>query len=159
MMDKKKILLYINSALYVIWAALTVISAVSIYRAGAAYQAQGHPEAWIFTREKALEAFASYAPILALAVVVTVICAVKGIRDGNQDKPVADPDLISIYRAEREAERDRSEEAAKAKKLRVARIAVLLIAVIFVVAGIINGSMEDMLIKAINICTECVGLG
>lgn len=158
-MDKKKILLYINSALYVIWTVLTALSAVSIYRAGAAYQAQGHPEAWIFTREKALEALGSYAPILALAVIMTIICAVKGICDENQDKPVTDPDLIGIYKAEREEGRDLSEEAAKAKKLRILRIAVLIIAVIFAIAGIINGSMEDMLIKAVNICTECVGLG
>jgi hypothetical protein len=39
------------------------------------------------------------------------------------------------------------------------KIAVLAAAVVFVIAGILNGSMEDMLIKAINICTECVGLG
>ena len=158
-MDKRKILLYINSALYSLWAILMAGSAISIYRQGAAYQAQGHPEAWIFTREKALEAFGACAPVLALAVVVTVICVAKGYRDEKQDKPVADPDLINVYKAERAAERDVQAEAAKAVKLRNVKIAVLIIAVIFVIAGIFNGSMEDMLIKAINICTECVGLG
>ncbi len=28
-----------------------------------------------------------------------------------------------------------------------------------VIAGIANGGMRDVLIKAINICTECIGLG
>ena len=158
-MDKKKILLYINAALYSLWAILMVGSAISIYCKGAAYQAQGHPEAWIFTREKALSAFGVCAPVLALAVVVTVICVVKGYRDEKQDKPVADPDLINIYKKERAAERDAHAEDAKAKKLRAVKIAILAIAVVFVIAGIFNGSMEDMLIKAINICTECVGLG
>ena len=158
-MDKRKILLYINSTLYGLWAMLTSVSAVNIYREGVAYQAQGHPEAWIFTREKAMEAFGAYAPFLALAVVVTLICVIKGICDDSQDKPVADPDLISIYKAERETERDIQAEASKAKRLRAVKIAVLVAAVIFVIAGIFNGSMEDMLIKAINICTECVGLG
>ena len=158
-MDNKKIMLYINSALYSLWAILTAGSAISIYLKGAAYQAQGHPEAWIFTREKAMEAFGTFAPVLALAVVMTLICVIKGIRDDSQDKPVADPDLISVYKAERETERDVQAEAAKAKKLRAVKITVLIAAVIFVIAGIRNGSMEDTLIKAINICTECVGLG
>ena len=158
-MDNKKIMLYINSALYSLWAILTAGSAISIYLKGAAYQAQGHPEAWIFTREKAMEAFGTFVPVLALAVVMTLICVIKGIRDDSQDKPVADPDLISIYKAERETERDVQAEAAKAKKLQVVKITLLIAAVIFVIAGIRNGSMEDTLIKAINNCTECVGLG
>lgn len=158
-MDKRRILLYINSALYGLWAILTAGSAISIYLKGSAYQAQGHPEAWIFTREKAVEAFGTFVPMLVLAVVVTLICVIKGIRDDSQDKPVADPDLISIYKAERETERDIQAEASKAKRLRAVKTALLIIAVIFVIAGIFNGSMEDMLIKAINICTECVGLG
>ena len=158
-MDKRKILLYINSTLYGLWAMLTSVSAVNIYREGVAYQAQGHPEAWIFTREKAMEAFGAYAPFLALAVVVTLICVVKGVFDDNQDKPVADPDLIGIYKAEREAGRDITAETEKEKKLRIVKIALLVVAVIFIIAGTKNGSMEDTLIKAVNICTECVGLG
>ena len=33
------------------------------------------------------------------------------------------------------------------------------IALLFILIGIINGGMKDVLIKAINICTECIGLG
>ncbi|MBQ8079164.1 MAG: thioredoxin [Oscillospiraceae bacterium] len=32
-------------------------------------------------------------------------------------------------------------------------------AILFIVIGIFNGSMKDVLVKAIKICTECVGLG
>ena len=32
-------------------------------------------------------------------------------------------------------------------------------ALLFNLIGIINGGMKDVLIKAINICTECIGLG
>ncbi len=39
-------------------------------------------------------------------------------------------------------------------------IAVLYIIVFaLIVAGIINGGMRDVLVKAIKICTECIGLG
>ena len=39
------------------------------------------------------------------------------------------------------------------------RRVLLVAAVIFVVLGFQNGSMKDVLVKAIRICTECVGLG
>ena len=90
---------------------------------------------------------------------MTVICVIKGYCDEKKDKPVADPDIVGLYKAEREAERDTAAEAAKAATLKRVRLAVLVLAVLFVIAGIFNGSMEDMLIKAVNICTECVGLG
>ena len=35
----------------------------------------------------------------------------------------------------------------------------LAVAVVFIVAGIYNGSMTAVINKAIRICTECVGLG
>lgn len=40
-----------------------------------------------------------------------------------------------------------------------ARLILLLVAIGLIVAGIANGGMADVLEKAINICTECIGLG
>lgn len=42
------------------------------------------------------------------------------------------------------------------KKLRILLCAA---ALLLIAAGILNGGMRDVLIKAINICTECIGLG
>ena len=39
------------------------------------------------------------------------------------------------------------------------RIAVAVVAIVFIVLGIFNGGIADVLAKAINICTECIGLG
>ena len=39
------------------------------------------------------------------------------------------------------------------------RIAVFAAAALLIIAGIANGSVRDVLAKAISICTECVGLG
>ncbi len=36
---------------------------------------------------------------------------------------------------------------------------VFTLAVVFIILGIINGGANDVLVKAINICTECIGLG
>ena len=41
----------------------------------------------------------------------------------------------------------------------IVRAVVLVIAIVFIVLGVINGGMEDVLQKAIRICTECIGLG
>lgn len=39
------------------------------------------------------------------------------------------------------------------------RISLLACGIVFVVVGILNGGMADVLKKAIKICTECIGLG
>lgn len=41
----------------------------------------------------------------------------------------------------------------------MARGAAGVIAVAFVIAGAVNGGAHDVLVKAVNICTECIGLG
>ncbi len=47
----------------------------------------------------------------------------------------------------------------KINAIRVVRLAVFSVAVIFIVLGMFNGGMRDVLDKAIKICTECIGLG
>ena len=39
------------------------------------------------------------------------------------------------------------------------RVAVGSLAIVLIVWGIANGGMADVLGKAINICTQCIGLG
>lgn len=39
------------------------------------------------------------------------------------------------------------------------RLLLLAAAVLFIVLGVLNGGLWDVLVKAINICTECIGLG
>lgn len=45
------------------------------------------------------------------------------------------------------------------KKINIARIAIISIAIFLIVFGLINGDASGVLQKAINICTECIGLG
>ncbi len=57
----------------------------------------------------------------------------------------------------------KAESAAQAlgseRALFVVRLLVLALGVLFLVLGAVNGGSQDVLIKAINICTECIGLG
>ena len=39
------------------------------------------------------------------------------------------------------------------------QVFILILAAIFIIAGILNGSALDVLFKASNICMECIGLG
>ena len=39
------------------------------------------------------------------------------------------------------------------------RLVVLALGLTFFILGIVNGGQQDVLFKAINICTECIGLG
>lgn len=51
------------------------------------------------------------------------------------------------------------EETKCCRSLPWVRIALVTVAVIFIIVGIFNGGAEDVLKKAIAICTECIGLG
>lgn len=42
--------------------------------------------------------------------------------------------------------------------INITRISVLVVGIVFVILGVINGGVNDVLQKAINICTECIGL-
>ncbi len=45
------------------------------------------------------------------------------------------------------------------KKLLIIRVCIICLAITLIIIGIINGGATDVLNKAINICTECIGLG
>ena len=51
------------------------------------------------------------------------------------------------------------EAVGKPSRVGYVRIALYAVAMVLIVLGIHNGGMRDVLIKAINICTECIGLG
>ena len=43
--------------------------------------------------------------------------------------------------------------------MNIARASIFALAIVFIVIGIFNGGMADVLGKAVRICTECIGLG
>ena len=118
---------------------------------GSAYQAAGHPAEWIYTREKAVAAIIPVIPLFVISLAMTIYGLVNGIEDENMNKPSPDikidgPDFNKVG----------PEKAARRVLIRRVLFAA---AICFVVMGIFNGSMRDVLVKAIKICTECVGLG
>ena len=48
---------------------------------------------------------------------------------------------------------------APAQKLNILRFTLLAIGIVVVLFGFLSGGVADVLTKAVNICTECIGLG
>ena len=53
----------------------------------------------------------------------------------------------------------KSQKITRKLPVKAIRIVLLAASIALIAAGIMNGGMRDVLIKAINICTECIGLG
>ena len=45
------------------------------------------------------------------------------------------------------------------RRVNIIRAALIVLAALLIVSGILNGGLRDVLYKAKNICTECIGLG
>ena len=45
------------------------------------------------------------------------------------------------------------------KRLNLVRALLLIAAALMIAAGLANGGLSDVLYKAKNICTECIGIG
>lgn len=81
--------------------------------------------------------------------------------------------IVYVYYEERSAKRSievikeiiktngKSEKVKKEnnKKINIVRISLFVVAIFLIVFGLINGDANGVLQKAINICTECIGLG
>lgn len=91
-MTRSRIYLIMQAALCVLLVVLLSVSAVTIYREGAARKAE-HPLESIYTREIAAEKFAPIAPLFFAAIGLMIAGLVLGVRDESAEKAVQDPEL------------------------------------------------------------------
>ena len=155
-MKKKKVLLTIQSILCVILAVMLITAALGICREGLALKASD-PLGWIYTREKVTAALSRILPIFVLSLVITAVSLALGIRDEKGQKPAKEQrgrKKMSGVRAEAEKNKEKTRV-----NVRVLRVVLLGLACIFIVVGVAGGSARDVFGKAVNICTECIGLG
>lgn len=138
-MNRKTLLLTLESVLCAALALWLALAAVGLYREGLREQA-ADPRLPIFTREKVARRLAPMTP-LALAVPgVAALGALLGVREENGP--------VKGGRVEHTAAR-----------VGTLRAALLLAACGLLAAGIYNGGARDVFGKAVRLCTECVGLG
>jgi len=104
-----------------------------------------------------MSAFAVCLPIAALGVGIHAVRAYFSERSAGEELEALKASIKSHG-----APAVKKQPEAKKRKvntLLVTRIAVAAVALILIAAGIFNGGMEDVLQKAVKICTECIGLG
>ncbi len=77
------------------------------------------------------------------------------VEEPIKEKPKVMPKALLPQKEREKKERPK----ARLVGLILARVGIALAGVALVVVGIVNGGMKDVLLKAINICTQCIGLG
>ena len=146
-MKESKAYLFVESALCVLLAGWLAASAIRMYMEGAAVQASGELFHYIFTREKVAAALRPMAPLFLVFIGTTVSGWLLGVKDEAYMARTISPLPAKAV----------SQEGGRVPL--IVRTAVLALAVAFIVLGILNGGLEDVLTKANAICMECVGLG
>ena len=154
-MTRTKVFLIVQSVLCAVIAVLLAAGALSLYLDGAAKQAEGDLFYYMFTRERAGARLLPVLPLICCALGLTIAGVILGIKDENAEKPVRDEKLLRDLGSIRE----KAVHQQADQKTQILRTAVLVIALILIVIGILNGGLEDVLAKGAAICTECVGLG
>ena len=157
-MSKKKIFLTVQAFLCVLITAVLVIFTVRTCMEGSAWQAAGHPSDWIFTREKAGRALLAVLPLCCLSALMTIIGLVKGIKDEDAEKPVQHGPL-AVQAVQAGFAKQAGAGPEKEEQRVLLRRILMAAAIVFIIMGILNGGMKDVLVKAIRVCTECIGLG
>lgn len=156
-MDKKRVFLIALGLLWTVVAGLLAAAALRIYSEGMVLRASGDALAWIYTREKAAAAFAPIAPVFFVAAGLTVLGLILGWKDGKAQLPVKDVRIV------RKGKRGPGAAActprSESRHARIVRAVLLASAAVMILVGILNDGLRDVLIKAINLCMECVGLG
>ena len=117
-MTRTKVYLIIQAALCVLLVAMLSVSAVSIYREGAARKAE-HPLEPIYTREIAAERFAPIAPVCFIAIGLMVAGLVLGAKDEGAEKPVRDAERARDLIVARVVEPSDAMRAARRKQDRL----------------------------------------
>lgn len=145
-MNRNKVLLIVQSVLCILSAAGLIVADIVIYFRGLAKQ-ESDPMAQIYTVDAIADHAVIIIPVMIVSLIVTVILLTLKVKDPNADRAVNVPGIRTNTAGER--------SSATA----VARTVILLIAVAFIITGIINGSIYDVFVKASKICTECIGLG
>lgn len=121
------------------WATL------AIWLEGRALRATD-PAAVIFTPAAVSARLRWVLPVLVmwLAALLTALCAGGGRRTPGRA---------------RAANRNPNEKPTSERKIGLLWFGLLALSAALIVLGVWNGGLRDVLIKAANICTECIGLG
>ena len=140
------ILRRITAAATLLVTALLCIGFVSIYLTGQSSEnlVNGVYLSPVFTRENVGEMLLRLAPVFVIYGLLVVAAFVAQAMSGSE----SDTDPVS-----------RPVRYTDVPRQGAVRFILAALALLFIILGVMNGGARDVLIKAINICTECIGLG
>lgn len=151
--ERKRRLFLLISALSVvaIYAVITVVISLdfSRYTVATCTEDVAALSLIIFPPAIVIVGFAVVASTLYTRSLARASEIYKAELDGgnNGASPRADADIVALVKKNEE------------RILLIARISLVAVAILLIVLGISNGTMADVLGKAVKICTECIGLG
>ena len=96
-----------------------------------------------FTMDKAIAALRSLTPIYILFALLLIATLAMQRKEKAQKSKVKPARPVAQPKAARP----------------LVQILLYMLAAAFILLGVLNGGWYDVLVKAINICTECIGLG
>ena len=157
----KQVYLTVQSILCILVAAAMSAAAWQIYSGGMAQRA-ADPLAWIYTRDTVARKLAFIAPLIFLCLGMGIGGMILGVKD-SRERIAAKNLQTAGSKAEKDVHRTEkntaSAGASAIKKPSLLQAVIVIAAIFLIIAGVVNGSARDVLYKAANICTECVGLG
>ena len=130
-------------ALTLALAAALIWAVLDLYLAGRALR-ETDPAAVIYSREAVAARLPL--PLLLLGLWLGALVLALAARPGKRPRPA--PAQAAPARAK-----------APSRREALLRGGLLGLALLLVLLGVLNGGLRDVLIKAANICTECIGLG
>lgn len=142
--------------------------AIDIYLTGNSpdnFSAPGVRIAPVYSREIVGERLAAVSPalFLYLALVVAGLALQSAGGGAKHPSPFQAEDRLRTLRGRvSQAPQEKQPPAAPARDRRALpalRIALYAAAIVLIALGVMNGGLWDVLVKAVNICTECIGLG
>ncbi len=143
-MTKKKTFMILQTIVCILLTLMLSLSAVRLYREGTARKAQNPLES-IYTPENVADALAPAVPLFLIFAGLQIAGLVLGVKNEDSEQPAR-------------GSRIRCEQTAL-KRPALLQAVIVVVAVILIIAGISNGGARDVLVKAVTICSECIGLG
>ena len=150
MVKRKKIALVVMTVLTLLLAAALCLSAVMLYARGLAIRREsGDLSRPVFTWEAVVWQLRRISPLLALWAIASVTAAAMGM--------LSSP--VTGTACDMHEEARRMKGAVGTRRSLALRALLYIAATVMLLLGVLNGGLNDVFVKAINICTECIGLG